>query len=129
MSKVSKDFKNDVDNEIAEAGYIFKKVMSKVVIAIIILGIIAGIFGFCGKYFKTNADRIIFKQSVTYNEGVLDDLAKYKLQMIQAETETEKKAIANLVVDRFANYDESKIESYDLKKFLADCRNLNVEGY
>lgn len=34
-----------------------------------------------------------------------------------------KAAIAQLVNNRFANFDESKIESYDLRKFLEDCRN------
>ncbi len=102
--------------------------VSIVVIAIVAL-IILGFVGLGWRYIETNANRIIAKQSLTYNEGVLDDLAKYKLEMIRSEDEVEKKAIANMVVDRFANYDESKIETEDLRKFLKDCRNLDIEDY
>lgn len=68
----------------------------------------------------TNADREVFKQSVTYNEGMLDDLAKYQYEYMQAD-EVEKKAIASLVRSRFANFDKSKIENTDLIKFMEEC--------
>lgn len=69
---------------------------------------------------QTNAEREVFKQSVTYNEGMLDDLAKYQYEYMQSD-ETEKKAIASLVRSRFANFDKSKIENIDLLRFLEDC--------
>lgn len=68
----------------------------------------------------TDADRQVFKQSVTYNEGVLDDLAKYKYEYTQAD-EVEKKAIASLVRSRFANFDKNKIENRELVDFLEVC--------
>ena len=68
----------------------------------------------------TNADREVFKQSVTYNEGMLDDIAKYHYEYTQAD-EVGKKAIASLVRSRFANFDKSKIENIDLIKFLEEC--------
>lgn len=68
----------------------------------------------------TNADREVFKQSVTYNEGMLDDLAKYHYEYMQAD-EVEKKAIASLVCSRFANFDKSKIENIELLRFMEEC--------
>lgn len=90
-------------------------------VAVLVLSAVGAAGNFAYSYWKTNADRIIFKQSVTYNEGVLDDLAKYHFQMETAEDDVKKTAIAQLVNNRFANFDESKIESYDLRKFLEDC--------
>lgn len=68
-----------------------------------------------------NADREIFKNTVTYNEGVIDDLAKYKFQYDTAEDDIERAAIADLVRSRFANFDKSKIENEELREFLEDC--------
>lgn len=72
-----------------------------------------------------NIDRKIFKQSAAYNEGVLDDLAKYKLEITTSKDDVEKSAIADLVNSKFANYDASKIEDESLATFLLDCRNGN----
>ena len=72
-----------------------------------------------------DADREIFKQSATYNEGKLDDLAKYRLDMIKAEDDVERSAIADMVNLIYANYDKSKIENRDLREFLEDCQNGN----
>lgn len=70
-----------------------------------------------------DAQREAFKATSTYNEGVLDDLAKYQYEFNTAEDDVERSAIAQLVVSRFANFDESRIENDDLKQFLEDCRN------
>lgn len=83
---------------------------------------LAGV-GFGLRLWNVNADRMVFKQSVVYNEGIIDDLAKYKFEMQSADEESEKKAICELVNSRFANFDESKIENDDLKQFLNNCRN------
>lgn len=91
--------------------------------AIIAIGLI--IFGitFGERLLDANADRMVFKQSTVYNEGVVDDLAKYKFEMQSAKDDAEKQAICELVNSRFANFDESKLENDDLKRFLKDCRN------
>ncbi len=127
--KLDKDYKNEVDQNFKKGAYITKKILIWTIIIILTLSIIFGGIYFVNKMIKTNADRVVFKQSITYNEGMLDDLAKYQLEIIQAEDEVEKLAIAQLVVERFANFDESKIESEYLKKFLQDCRNMNLGGY
>mgnify|MGYP001809707739 CR=1 FL=1 len=72
---------------------------------------------------NANIEQKIFKKSTPYIEGMLDDLAKYKYELQQEESKSGKKAIADLINDRFANFDENAIESADLKQFLADVRN------
>lgn len=113
--KADKDFKK----EFANASYAGRKL----IIWGIIIVLICSIGGFGYRYLSTNADRVIFKQSITYNEGKLDDLAKYQLEMSQAKDPEEKAAIQEYVNSVYSNFDESKIENQSLKQFLVDCRN------
>jgi len=121
--KVDKDFKMGFDQEFANASYAGRKTITKIVIVVIILAIISSVAGVGYNIWKANMDRVTFKQTATYNEGKLDDLAKYRLEMSKAESDTEKAAIADYVNSVYANYDESKIENDDLRTFLEDCRN------
>lgn len=121
--KVDSDFRKEFDQEYANVNYATKSIIKKILIVVIVLSIIGAIGGVGYRYWRVNTDRMIFKQSVTYNEGMLDDLAKYKLEMVKAEDDIEKAAIAELVNSRYANFDASKIENTDLKKFLSDCQN------
>lgn len=70
---------------------------------------------------QKDAEREAYKATITYNEGMLDDLAKYKFQYDSAEDDVERAAIAELVRNRFANFDKSRIENQDLINFLEDC--------
>ncbi|MBI4856135.1 MAG: hypothetical protein HY818_05290 [Acetobacterium woodii] len=90
---------------------------------VIAVGLILVGIGFGIRMWRVNTDRIIFKQSAVYTEGVADDLAKYKFEMQTTQDEAEKKVICEFVNSRFANLDESKLENDDLKRFLKDCRN------
>lgn len=119
--KVSKDFKNEFDQEFADGYYAAKKVYGKVALWFLILFLVLGAVGIGYRYIKVNSDRVIFKQSITYNEGMLDDLAKYMFQYDNAEDDIERESIATLVRNRFANFDQSKIENYELREFLEDC--------
>jgi len=107
----------------------FKGTVGVVIGVLLIVGLVFG-GGYMGLKYKAtfgkanqNIDREIFKEGNTYNEGVLDDLAKYRYDMTFAEDDAEKAAIADLVNSRFANFNEDKIESDDLKEFLSDCRD------
>lgn len=119
--KIDKDFKHEVDTEVSEGWYVAKKILAKGAIVVVIATVFFGGISFASKMAATNADRVIFKQSVTYNEGMLDDLAKYQYEYNSADDDVEKNAIATLVRNRFANFDKSKIENYDLLKFLEEC--------
>lgn len=70
---------------------------------------------------QKNAEREAYKATIVYNEGMLDDLAKYKFEYDSAESDIERAAIAELVRNRFANFDKSRIENRDLLEFLEAC--------
>lgn len=120
--KVDKEYKEEFDQELANVSYGSRKILGRFLFWTLIVMLIFSIVGFGYRYLSTNADRVIFKQSVTYNEGKLDDLAKYKLEMTKTDDPIERAAIQEYVVSTYANYDESKIENDDLRKFLKDCR-------
>ena len=117
--KADKDFKKEFNWGFANASYAGRKL----IIWGIIIILICAIGGFGYRYVSTNVDRVIFKQSITYNEGKLDDLAKYQLEMSQTKDPEEKAAIQEYVNSVYSNFDESKIENQSLKQFLVDCRN------
>jgi predicted negative regulator of RcsB-dependent stress response len=121
--KSSKDFKQEVNQEFKEFDYVGRRVGIRAIVITLILVVICSVGGVGYKKWKTDQDRKIFKQSATYNEGVLDDLAKYKYELETSKDKTDKSAIAQLVNDRFANYDTSKIENQSLRQFLYDCQN------
>lgn len=121
--RIDKDAKREIDEGVSTGWYVARKVLVRILIAVLVISAVGAVGNFAYSYWKTNTDRVIFKQSVTYNEGMLDDLAKYKYELESTEDEVEKSAIARLVNSRFANFDESKIENESLKNFLRDCRN------
>ena len=77
--KVNKNFKQEFDQEYANISYAGRKITFKIILWVLILAVIISIGGFGYKYISKYVDREIFKQSATYNEGKLDDLAKYRL--------------------------------------------------
>lgn len=121
--RADRTFKREFDQELANASYAGRKVGIKLGLwtVLIIAIIIAIVFGY--RYVSANVDRAIFKETVTYNEGKLDDLAKYRLEMSQTDNPIEQAAIQEYVVSVYANFDETKIENSDLREFLEDCRN------
>lgn len=118
---MDKETKRQIDQEFSEGWYVTKKILGKCLIVLVSAGVVLGGIGIAGRFIGTNANRAIFKQSITYNEGILDDLAKYKYEYDSAEDDVEKNAIASLVRNRFANYDKSKIENRELVEFLREC--------
>lgn len=70
---------------------------------------------------QKDAEREAYKATAVYNEGMVDDLAKYYYEFNQAD-DVERSAIAKLIASRFSNFDESRIENKELRLFLEDCR-------
>lgn len=93
--------------------------------------VLIGGFGLGYKYIfgtaNKDVDRKIFKASNSYIEGMVDDLAKYKYELITEEDTTARKSIINLIVDRYSDFDEDKMENESLKEFLVDIRNGNIK--
>ena len=88
------------------------------------------IFGLAGlgyyKFFepkKENIRREVFEQTQSYVHGKIQDLAKYYEEYNKAKP-NDKEAIRQLIIMRFAEFDESKIRSLKLRSFLVSMRGF-----
>ena len=127
MSKLDRDFKNQVDTEIREDTYIFRKVAAKLIAFVIAVAAIGGIVGVVytstiGKAQK-NAEREVFKESVAYTEAAASFLAKEYKEYNDAETSEDKKTIMQYVVMRYPNLDTDSIDNDELRRFYNKCLN------
>lgn len=66
-------------------------------------------------------ERKIFKETRSYNEGMVQQLARYRLQYVQAKEQVEKDAIKSTVRQMFAEYDPSKLPTPELRQFHKEC--------
>lgn len=76
------------------------------------------------RYFEPkhrSVERQVFKETRSYNEGVVQQLADYRLQYLQAETEQDRKAILSTVRHQFGEYDENRL-SPELSSFLRKAK-------
>lgn len=73
-----------------------------------------------------DADRKIFENTKTYVGGMADDLAKYKYEYQREKDPVAKQAIVDLIVSRFADFDVNELNDKDLRDFLKDARNGNL---
>lgn len=100
-----------------------KEFLISILCCLAIIGVLCGFMGF-GKYITTNINRVIFKQSLPYNESMVQELSKLRLELITSNDIQTRKAIQDTVNHRYANYDIDNIEDSKLQQFLIDCRNL-----
>lgn len=127
MSKLNKEFKQDVDKELRDGTYIVHKIGTKILITIATLSILGGIGGVgytltIGKWQK-NAEREVFKSSTAYTEQAANFLAKSYKEYSDAETETDKNTIMEYVIMRYPNLDTDSIDNSTLKQFYIKCLN------
>lgn len=74
-----------------------------------------------------NAERQIFKESKSYNEGMVQDLSRDKLELSQTKDNDARNAIIEHILEKYSNFDENRIENRDLRSFLIDIRNGNIQ--
>ena len=127
MSKLDKEFKNEVNNEFREMDYVGRKVGTRILIAILVLVILCGIGGVgytltIGRWQK-NAEREVFKEGVAYTEQTASFLAKSYKEYNDAESDTEKNTIMEYVIMRYPNLDTDSIDNSTLKQFYIKCLN------
>lgn len=67
-----------------------------------------------------------FKESKSYVEGMINDLAKYKREYDKA-ADDEKAGIVSYIDSEFANFDEGLIDNQSLYNFLMDVRSGNLK--
>ena len=102
---------------------IFAGVVSSLLLFALLLGFLFGMehLGIAWEgYFgpkRAAVKREVFKETRSYNEGMIQQLARYRLQYIKAESDVEKEAIASTVRNMFAEYDKTKL-SPELRNFL-----------
>ncbi len=121
--KLDNDFRQDVDRDFKEGDYVGRKVFNRVVLIVLLSVVIFGAIGFGYKRFAVDANREIFKHSTAYTETAANFLAKEYREYNQAETDVEKSAIMEYVIDRYPNLDLGDIENSDLKSFYRQCLN------
>lgn len=119
--KLYNDFRQNVDREFKEGDYVGRKLFNRVVLIVVVLVIIFGTIRFGYKRFAVDANREIFKHSTAYTETAANFLAKEYREYNQAETDVEKSAIMEYVIDRYPNLDLEDIENGDLKSFYRQC--------
>lgn len=121
MSKLDKNFKREVDNEIREGSYIAWKIGIRIVIVIVILSVLCILGNITIKKFTVEKNREIFKKSVTYTESAASFLADSYRQYNKAENDAEKNTIMEYVIMRYPNLDMAEIDNYELKNFYNNC--------
>lgn len=66
--------------------------------------------------------REVFKQTRSYNEAKEQELLKYRLEYLRADTAEDKEAIASTIRMAFADYDETLLDSVELRVFLQQIK-------
>ena len=106
-----------------------KKNVFKIIGSFILLFIIIFIIGLYSlgwmKFFlpkKENIRRQVFEQTQSYIHGKVQDLAKYYDEYNQADSQNDKESMRQLIIMRFAEFDETKIRSVKLRNFLITMR-------
>ena len=121
MSKLSKDFKNEVNQDFREFDYVGKRVAIRILVVVLIIGLLATVGNVLYKEWKTDKDRDIFKNSVTYTESAASFLADSYKEYNEAETDVEKNAIMQYVIMRYPNLDTDSIDNMTLRQFYNKC--------
>jgi len=91
-------------------------------------------FGWFGVFYtktvgkaKENARREVFEETQSYVEGKRQELIKYRLEYMRADS-SDKEAIKMTIVQSFANFDEDKHRdkfSAELISFLKEMKYKN----
>lgn len=68
-----------------------------------------------------NVHREVFENTQSYTHGKIQDLAKYFDEYNNADLNG-KEAVRQIIIMRFAEFDESKINAKKLKNFLVTMR-------
>jgi len=72
---------------------------------------------------RENIRREVFEETKSYNEGKMQQLAKYRMEYIREKDPDAKRAIAGTVRTMFADYDPARIKNADLRSFLRQMQN------
>ena len=71
---------------------------------------------------KENIRREIWEQTQSRVQGVIQDLAKYYDEYNRSDSVESKEAIRQVIIMRFADFDENQIKPVKLRNFLTNMR-------
>lgn len=71
---------------------------------------------------RAEIHRDVFEETRSFNEGMAQELARYKYQYNTASSETERTAIASIIRHRFAEYDATEMRDSGLRQFMIEIR-------
>lgn len=115
------------------------KVFGYIVLVIIIIGGLIGLsfgLGWLNVGYKNtvgvasaNADRNIFKENKSYDEGMARNLSKLKSELFAEKDKTIRKALVENIEETYANFDSTRLEVPSLREFLEDIQSGKTEKY
>lgn len=73
---------------------------------------------------KENAKREVFENTQSFNEGKIQDLARYYAEYLKDTTAVDKEAIKTVIQSQFSYFDTDKIDNFKLRQFLIDMRGF-----
>jgi len=73
---------------------------------------------------EQTVQRNVFEQTKSYVHGTIQDIAKYYEEYNKAKSEDEKQIIANVIKQRFAEFDANNINSLQLRSWF-----IQIRGY
>lgn len=102
----------------------FKEIGLNIAIAGVVIGV-AIIFGFINySFFAPKINEVqtkVFKESQAYNDGMRNDFQDLQLQYLAVDTEPKRQVIRAVILQRFANYEVSKLP-YEQQKFYEEIK-------
>lgn len=94
------------------------------IVVLIILELVGlGFFKFFGPV-KENINREIYENTQSFNEGKLQDLAKYFKEYNETQENENRVAIQTVIQTQFAYFDAEKVQNQKLKTFLIKMRGF-----
>lgn len=115
------EFKKETDRNFKEGDYIVKKAFFRWIIIFVVFVAVIGVVELGYKKLYVNANRHIFKHSVTYTESAAQFLAKEYQEYQDSEDEADRNSIMEYVRMRYPNLDPSEIENPELRNFYSQC--------
>lgn len=115
------EFKKETNRQFKEGDYFLKKAFVRGIIILVLIVAILGALGLGYKKLYIDANRQIFKHSITYTESAAQFLAKEYREYQEADNEADRNAIMQYVVNRYPNLSLSEIENREFRNFYSQC--------
>lgn len=121
MNKLNEEFKNETNQSFKKFDYVGRRVIVRVIVIVLIIGILSSVGNVLYKEWRTDKDRDIFKNSVTYTESATLFLADSYKEYNEAETDAEKNTVMQYVIMRYPNLCVEDIDNTTLRQFYNKC--------